>query len=193
LAELYSTGSNRVIYTAENFGTGKTVTAYFWNPSLVKSALQTFTEIELGLYYLDYSFASLGAYVGLFYENAVAKTTGVFRVTELASEAGGNIAAIKAKTDNLPSAMAKNVAKPNFAFYMVLATDHSTPATGKTVTAEISKDGAAFGACSNSAGEVGSGLYKISLTQAEMNADFIALKFTASGCDTRLVAFPTDT
>jgi len=83
MAELYDIGSNRVVYRAESFTAGKTVTAYFWNPSLAKSALQTFTEIELGLYYLDYNFASVGTYIGLFYENGVAKTTGIFRVIAL--------------------------------------------------------------------------------------------------------------
>ena len=86
MAELYSIGVNRIIYKSENFATGKTVTAYFWNPSLAKSALQTFTEIELGLYYLDYNFSVAGTFIGLFYENAVAKTFHPFRVTELATK-----------------------------------------------------------------------------------------------------------
>jgi len=86
MAELYSVGVNRIVYKSENFATGKTVTAYFWNPSLVKSALQTFTEIELGLYYLDYNFSVAGTFIGLFYENAVAKTFHPFRVTELATK-----------------------------------------------------------------------------------------------------------
>jgi len=81
MAELYNTGVNRVIYRAEAFGAGKTVTAYFWNPSLVKSDLQTFTEVELGLYYLDYDFTTTGTYIGLFYENDVAKVNGVFKVS----------------------------------------------------------------------------------------------------------------
>lgn len=182
MAELYTTGTNRVIYKAEGFGTGKTVTAYIWNPSLVKSPQQVFTEIELGLYYLDYNFASLGAYVGLFYENGVAKTAGIFRVTELAPEAGGNIADIKAKTELLPSGIAKNVAFSNLMFTMVLSSDGKTPATGKTIEAQISKDGGAFNNCTNAVSEVGSGWYKIDLTQAEMNADIVALKFTNANC-----------
>ena len=86
MAELYSVGVNRIVYKTENFAIGKTVTAYFWNPSLAKSALQTFTEIELGLYYLDYNFNVAGTFIGLFYENAVAKTFHPFRVTELATK-----------------------------------------------------------------------------------------------------------
>lgn len=82
MAELYSTGVSRILYRAETFATGITVTAYFWSPTLVKSALQTFTELELGLYYLDYDFTVVGTYLGLFYENTVAKASGPFRVTE---------------------------------------------------------------------------------------------------------------
>jgi len=181
MAELYTTGANRIVYKAESFATGKTVTAYFWSPALVKSALQTFTEVELGLYYLDYNLVSTGTYLGLFYENAVAKASGVFRVTELASEAGGNIAAIKAKTDNLPSGIAKNVALSNLMFTMVLL-NGKTPATGKTITPQISRDGGGFATCANAVSEVGEGWYKISLTQSEMNADIVALKFIETDC-----------
>ena len=87
-AELYAIGVNRVIYKAENFATGVTVTAHFWNPSLVKSALQTFTEIELGLYYLDYNFSQTGTYAALFYEDGVKKTPGTYRVTEIGGVVG---------------------------------------------------------------------------------------------------------
>jgi len=77
------TGTNRLVYKAENFGTGITVTAYIWNPSLTKSAEQTFTEVEEGLYYLDYNFTVVGTYFGKFYEDGTAKTTGVFRIPEV--------------------------------------------------------------------------------------------------------------
>jgi len=182
MAELYTTGTNRIVYRSVGFAAGLTITAYIWNPTLVKSALQTFTEVELGLYYLDYNFPSPGTYMGMFYEGGVAKTSGVFRVTELAPEAGGNIAAIKAKTDNLPSGIAKNATLSNLMFTIVLASDGKTPAIGETITAQISKDGGAFGNCSNAVSEVGSGWYKINLTQSEMNADIVALKFTGTGC-----------
>jgi len=191
MAELYTTGTNRIVYRSVGFAAGLTVTAYIWSPTLVKSDLQTFTEVELGLYYLDYNFASVGTYLGAFYEGGVAKASGVFRVTELAPEAGGNIAAIKAKTDVLPSGIPKNVALSNFAFLMILKSDHVTPATGKTITAEISKDGGAFASCDQSVAEVGNGVYKIDLIQAEMNADVIALKFTETDCDQRTVTILT--
>jgi len=78
---LYEAGTHRLIYKAQNFGTGKTVTAYIWNPSLTKSALQTLTEVSDGLYYLDYDFTPVGTYFGKFYEGGTATTMGTFRVT----------------------------------------------------------------------------------------------------------------
>jgi len=74
--------THRIIYKAAAFAAGKTVTAYIWNPSLTKSALQTFTEVSDGLYYLDYAFAVLGAHFGVFYENAVAMASGAFRIVD---------------------------------------------------------------------------------------------------------------
>ena len=80
MSTFYGTGTHRLIYKAHNFTTGLTVTAYIWNPSLTKSALQTFTEVSDGLYYLDYAFAVAGTHFGKFYEGGVETTSGVFRV-----------------------------------------------------------------------------------------------------------------
>lgn len=101
--------------------------------------------------------------------------------------------AIKAKTDLQPSGVPKNVALSNFAFLMVDSTDHITPKTGLTVTAQISKDGAAFGAATNAVSELANGVYLIDYTQAEMNADIITLKFTATGADQRTITIKTST
>ena len=172
MAELYTTGVNRIVYRSVGFAAGLTVTAYFWSPTLVKSALQTFTEVELGLYYLDYDFASAGTYMGTFYEGGVATASGVFRVREFGPP--------------------KNVALDNFGFLMVLSSDHISPATGKTVTSKISKDGGAFAAGTNSVVEISDGFYKINLTQAEMNADVIALIFKETDCDQRSITLFTN-
>lgn len=102
-----------------------------------------------------------------------------------------DIDAVKAKTDNLPSGVAKNVALANFPFMMVDSTDHVTPKTLLTVTATISKDGGAFASCTNTVTEISNGMYKISLTQTEMNADVIVLKFTATGADQRTIVITT--
>ncbi len=100
-------------------------------------------------------------------------------------------AAVKAKTDDLPSGIAKNIALSNFQFFMVLSTNHITPATGKTVTGTISKDGGAFAALTNAISEIGNGMYKVNLTQTEMNADVITLKFTETDCDQRTITVYT--
>ncbi len=171
MVELHKTGVNRIVYKAWGFSTGKTVTAYLWSPTLEKSALQTLSEIELGLYYLDFSFSSVGPWLVLFYEDAVPADFGVYRVIEIG--------------------VIKNVALNNFGFLMVLSSDHITPAVGKTITAEISKDGGAFNTSTNAVVELSNGFYMIDLTQAEMNADIIALKFTEADCDQRSLTIVT--
>jgi len=76
----FGIATHRIIYKATSFGTGKTVTAYIWSPALVKSALQSLTEISDGLYYLDYAFAAAGTYCGIFYEGGVATVATSFRI-----------------------------------------------------------------------------------------------------------------
>lgn len=100
--------------------------------------------------------------------------------------------AIKAKTDNLPSGVAKGVALSNFPFFMVDSSDDISGKTELTVTAQVSKDGGAFANCTNSASEVGNGVYKINLTATEMNADTITLKFTATGANQTTISLVTD-
>ncbi|MFH1409106.1 MAG: hypothetical protein ABIH34_04320 [Nanoarchaeota archaeon] len=79
----FGIATHRIIYKSANFVAGLTVTAYIWSPSLVKSALQTLTEVSDGLYYLDYAFAAEGTYFGIFYENAAATTMGTFRINTM--------------------------------------------------------------------------------------------------------------
>lgn len=107
----------------------------------------------------------------------------------IAGSLSKDISGIKAKTDNLPSGMAKNVAVPKFDVFMVSSSDHVTAATGKTVTGTISKDGGSFVALTNAITEVSGGMYTIAsgLTQAERDADVSTLVFTASGCDDRVI------
>ena len=83
-----------------------------------------------------------------------------------------------------PQGVQKNVALSNFRFTMVSSTDHITPVTGASVTAEICRDAeGAFSAATNSVSEIGSGTYEIDWTKTEQNADTISYKFTASGAD----------
>jgi len=99
------------------------------------------------------------------------------------------LAAIQA---DLPARITKNVALAGFEFLMVLASDHATGATGKTVTATRSLDGAAFGACANAVSEVSSGIYKIDLAAGDLNANVVTLRFTATACDDRFVTIITE-
>lgn len=102
--------------------------------------------------------------------------------------------AIKAKTDLLPSGIPKNTALAAFEWLMVLAADHISPATGKTVVCQRSIDGAAFANCNTTpATEVSDGIYKVDLAASDLNGDVITLKFTEATCDTTLITIKTDT
>jgi len=92
---------------------------------------------------------------------------------------------------DLPARITKNTALSAFSFIMVSSTDHVTPTTGLTVTATRSLDGAAFEACANAVSEIGSGWYKIDLAAADLNANIVALKFTATGADATNLTIPT--
>lgn len=85
----------------------------------------------------------------------------------------------------------KNTALNNFEFLMIDSTDHVTPKTGLTITAQRSIDGGAFAACTNSASAVGNGVYKINLSAADLNGDVITLKFTATGADQTTITILT--
>jgi len=90
------------------------------------------------------------------------------------------LAAVKTKTDNLPSAIRKNQSQL-WLFFMRQSADLVSPATGLTVTAQRSLDGAVFAACVNGVSEIGFGWYSIVLHANDTNADVVGLKFTATG------------
>ncbi|MBE9485451.1 MAG: hypothetical protein IMY74_11420 [Bacteroidetes bacterium] len=125
--------------------------------------------------------------------NALASiNTEVDNVLNTAIPGSPTADSINEKIKALPSGIAKNVALSAFTFYMVLTSDHVSAATGKTLTGQISKDGGAFAGLTNSITEIGNGLYKVDIIQAEMNADVVTLKFTETDCDQRIVViYPT--
>ena len=90
-----------------------------------------------------------------------------------------------------PGRPAKGVALAGFPFLLVASSDHVTGKTGATVTATRSLDGAAFAATSNTATEVGSGIYKIDLASSDLDGDTCVLKFAATDADTRYVTIVT--
>jgi hypothetical protein len=86
----------------------------------------------------------------------------------------------------------KNVQPPPIHFFMYASASPYAPATGKTVTATRSIDGAAYAAGSLSAvTEIGNGEYTIQPAQADFNGDVIGLRFTASGCRDTFLVFNT--
>lgn len=107
------------------------------------------------------------------------------------------LASIKLDTGtNLPNliddlAIKKNTAFPNFEFLMVLASDHATPGTGLTVTAQRSIDGAAFTGVTGTIAEVSNGIYQFDAVAADTNGDVITWRFSAATADDTFVTFKT--
>lgn len=85
----------------------------------------------------------------------------------------------------------KNVALSDVPIYMVDSTDHVTAKTGLTLTAQVSKNAAAFANIAGTTAEVGSGVYQMDATAADMNGDVLVFKFTAAGADPSLITIKT--
>jgi hypothetical protein len=117
---------------------------------------------------------------------ALASVCTAARLAELdAANLPADIDQIKADLPNLPT---KNVQLTAFTFFMASG---STAKTGLSVTAQISKDGGALATCSNSVAEISNGLYTITLTATEMNADVVTLRFSATNADDRIILLLT--
>ncbi len=78
--------------------------------------------------------------------------------------------------------------KKNAAFdlYFPLYGNNLTPQTGAAgLDSEVSKDGAAFADCTNEATEIGAtGIYKLTLTATEMNADIVVVQVKTTSLGT---------
>jgi hypothetical protein len=113
--------------------------------------------------------------------------------TQIAREANAttNTASIITQINGIK--VAKNTAISNFPFFMVLASDEVTGATGLSVTAERSIDGGSFAAATNTGtiSEIGNGWYSIDISAADMNGDTIAFKFAAETALTTGMTFIT--
>jgi hypothetical protein len=118
-------------------------------------------------------------------KTAAQAATALTNVTWTDARAGyiDNLNALKIK---------KNTALAAFPFLMVLSSDHVTPATGLSVTATRSLDGAAFGACANAVTELANGVYIINLAAADLNGNTVVLKFTAATADQRTIVIATE-
>lgn len=87
----------------------------------------------------------------------------------------------------------KNAALNGFMFLMLSSTDHITPATGLTITSQVSINGGAFGATVNTATEIGSGIYTLNLAAADTNGSTLMFLFTSTGADNRYIEVITQT
>lgn len=104
---------------------------------------------------------------------AVSTSTAQLGVNVVSSGAAAGVTSFK-----------KNTAKSSVMLYMELTA--GGPATAKTVTVQVSKDGGAFANITFGAGtatEVSNGFYKFDLSATELNADVVALKATATACN----------
>lgn len=110
----------------------------------------------------------------------------------LSSGTGTGQVSLSSGAVKVQAAIRKNQALANFPFLMTDSTNHA-PATGKTVTATRSIDGAAFasGTIANMT-EVSNGIYQCDLGAGDLNGDTICLRFTATGCDDLFVTLVTE-
>lgn len=93
----------------------------------------------------------------------------------------------------LPTGIPKNVALPNLTFPMWDSSNPEQVKSGLTVTGTIRKDSGAFAALAGAITEIGTtGMYKVDITQAEMNADLIELFFEAVGGSDQPVLIKTN-
>lgn len=76
----FDIGVNRIWYRPASFAEGLGIQIQLWDPDLVKREVANFTELEEGLYYLDYNFNKRGSWVGIVYENDVKKISTTFAV-----------------------------------------------------------------------------------------------------------------
>jgi hypothetical protein len=103
------------------------------------------------------------------------------------------IAAIKLKTDNLPSGIKRGIALSNFTFMMKDSSDHVSGMTGLTVSGQIKKDAGAFAAVTGVISEIAYGVYSINtISSLEMTANVITLRFSAVGADDTIIEIVTN-
>lgn len=184
-------------FTSRSFSTGAPTTLA-GTPSLAAYEDNSTTEITAGLT-LDVDFDSV---TGLNHVRVVATTANGYEIGKsyavviAAGTVGGVSVAgevlahfsIQARYSDRPR---KNVALSDIPFLMVDETDGTTEETGLTVAGTVSKDGGSFGAVSGSISEVGDGMYSFDAAAADMNADFLIFRFTATGAKAALLSIRT--
>jgi hypothetical protein len=120
---------------------------------------------------------------------SVASVTGA--VASVTGNVGGSVASVTAPVSITAGQLfIKKNTQIVVTFPMTDSTTHA-PATGLTVTAQRSIDGAAVGSCANSVTELTGGLYKITLAAGDVNGAMITLILTAAAADTRFLGIVT--
>jgi hypothetical protein len=105
---------------------------------------------------------------------------GLTALPNAAAAASGGLATVDtANSVKIQASTKIGVARDDFMF--VMTDSDGNAATGLTVVATRSIDGAAFASCTNSVTEVSNGWYKIDLSTSDMNGTVIALRFSATG------------
>lgn len=98
---------------------------------------------------------------------------------------------------NLPALIDDLAIKKNTAgllhVEMVLTSDHVTPATGLTVTAQRLIDGGIYAAVAGTMTEISNGTYRFDYLAADSNGDMITWKFSTATADDTKVTFKTVT
>lgn len=184
--EIPASGGGSINNAAEGFGwfTGVCDNVLPW-----RSPTYCFRAAGLNDKMIESAYSATRGLAGTALPDAASDAAGGLPI----SDTGGlDLDAIKSKTDTLPGGLAYGDAISQFPFMMVLSSDHLTPATGKTVSCYISKNGGSFAATATpTATEISSGFYYVPLTATEMQAKTIALKFSAADCDQRSLTLIT--
>jgi hypothetical protein len=94
--------------------------------------------------------------------------------TDLTLDASGNT--------SITSTLKKNTICNGFTFTMTSSLNNA-PQTGLTVAAQVSLAGVAFVPCTNLVSEIGNGVYTINLAAADVNANIVMLRFSATGAN----------
>jgi len=84
MAEIFKVGINRLVYQSSDFTEGLIVKASIYGPTAIDwISGNQLTEINQGIYYLDYNFTIAGTYIVKFAENGDAMTTSTYRVWDI--------------------------------------------------------------------------------------------------------------
>lgn len=127
--------------------------------------------------------------------NAATPASVVGAVGSVTGNVGGNVtgsvgSVLSAVTIAAGQLFIKKNTQITITFPMTDATTH-LPATGLTVAAKRTIDGAAVGNCANSVTELSVGLYSLVLAAADVNGTQITLALSATGADTRWIGLVT--